>query len=126
MIIRSIRDIAGTERDVNWGNGQSRRLLLEADNMGFAFMETLILAGTDVFVEYKNHLEACYCIEGEGEIEDTKGNKHPIKPGTIYALDQNDPHYLRAWDDMRLISVFNPPIKGDERHNLAAGEASSY
>lgn len=126
MIIRTLREIAGTERDVNWGNGQSRRFLLERDGMGFAFMETLILAGTNIFIQYRNHVEACYCIEGEGEIEDLAGAKHSIAPGTLYALDQHDPHYLRAWTDMRLISVFNPPLGGAERHNLGGNELSSY
>ncbi|WP_420347622.1 ectoine synthase [Pelagibius sp.] len=126
MIVRTLREIAGTERDVNWGNGQSRRFLLEADGMGFAFTETLILAGTDIFIQYRNHLEACYCIEGEGEIKNESGDTYPITTGTLYALDKHDPHYLRAWTDMRLISVFNPPIKGDERHNLSGGEMSSY
>lgn len=126
MIIRTLRDIAGTDRDVNWGNGQSRRFLIEKDGMGFAFTETLILAGTDIFIQYRNHLEACYCIEGEGEIEDTLGHKHEIKRGTLYALDKHDPHRLRAWTDMRLVSVFNPPIRGDEKHNLAGADTSSY
>lgn len=126
MIVRTLQEIAGTERDVNWGNGQSRRFLLEKDGMGFAFTETLILAGTDIFIQYRHHLEACYCIEGEGEIEDTAGQKHAIKRGTLYALDKHDPHRLRAWTDMRLISVFNPPIKGDEKHDLAGAGTSSY
>ncbi len=126
MIIRTLREIAGTERDVSWGNGQSRRLLLESDGMGFAFTETLLLAGTDVFIQYKNHLEACFCFEGEGEIEDQYGNIHPIVPGTLYALDKHDPHSLRAFTDLRLISVFNPPLKGNEKHNLSGDETSSY
>lgn len=126
MIVRTLQEIAGTDRDVNWGNGQSRRFLLENDGMGFAFTETLILAGTDIFIQYRNHLEACYCIEGDGEIEDTSGKKHAISRGTLYALDDHDPHYLRAWTDMRLVSVFCPPITGHERHNLDGDEMSSY
>ncbi len=126
MIVRTLQEIAGTERDVNWGNGQSRRFLVEKDGMGFAFMETLILAGTDTFIQYRNHLEACYCIEGEGEIEDAAGRKYPIRRGTLYALDQHDAHHLRASTDLRLISVFNPPIRGDERHDLGGSETSSY
>jgi L-ectoine synthase len=126
MIVRTLQEIAGTDRDVNWGNGQSRRFLIEKDGMGFAFMETLILAGTDIFIQYRNHLEACYCIEGEGEVEDAEGRKFEIKRGTLYALDKHDPHRLRAWTDMRLVSVFNPPIRGDEKHDLAGASTSSY
>ena len=126
MFVRSIAEIAGTERDVNWGNGQSRRLVLESDGLGFAVMETLVLAGTESLLEYKNHFEACYCIEGEGEIEDMDGNVYPIKKGTIYGLDKHDKHKLRATVDMRLVSVFNPPLKGNESHDLSGNGSSSY
>ena len=126
MIVRSVDEIAATARDVSWGNGQSRRLLLKSDGMGFAVAETLVLAGTESLLEYKNHLEACYCISGDGEVEDMAGNRHIIKPGVIYALDKHDKHYLRARNDMRLISVFNPPIEGQERHSLKDDGSSSY
>jgi L-ectoine synthase len=126
MIVRSVDEIAATARDVSWGNGQSRRLLLKSDGMGFAVAETLVLAGTESLLEYKNHLEACYCISGDGEVEDMAGNRHTIKPGVIYALDKHDKHYLRARNDMRLISVFNPPIEGQERHSLKDDGSSSY
>jgi len=126
MIVRSVDEIAATARDVSWGNGQSRRLLLKSDGMGFAVAETLVLAGTESLLEYKNHLEACYCISGDGEVEDMAGNRHTIKPGVIYALDKHDKHYLRARNDMRLISVFNPPIEGQERHSLKEDGSSSY
>jgi len=66
---------------------------------------------------YKNHLEAVYCIGEEGEIvlaED--GTVYPIKAGTMYALDGHEKHYLRAWKDMRMICVFNPPCTGRETH----------
>jgi len=56
MIIRSIQQIAGTSRDVNWGNGQSRRFLLKEDGLGFAFAETLVLAGTESVQQYRQHL----------------------------------------------------------------------
>lgn len=126
MFVRSVDEIAATARDVAWGNGQSRRLILKADNMGFAVAETLVLAGTESLLEYKNHLEACYCISGEGEVEDMAGNRHAIRPGVIYALDKHDKHYLRARNDMRLISIFNPAIEGHERHNLKGEAGSSY
>jgi len=126
MIVRTLREIAGTERDVNWGQGQSRRLLLESDGMGFALMDTEIPKGVDIVIEYRNHLEACYCVEGTGEIQDMNGNAWPIEPGVVYALDKHDKHRLRAFTDMRLISVFNPAIKGNEVHNLDGDDTSSY
>ncbi|NIQ05894.1 MAG: L-ectoine synthase, partial [Candidatus Korarchaeota archaeon] len=59
------------------------------DGMGFSLHETIIKAGTETHMWYKNHLEAVYCVEGLGEIEDKKTGKiHKITPGVMYALDE--------------------------------------
>jgi L-ectoine synthase len=85
--------------------------------MGFSFHETIIYAGTQTHIWYKNHLEAVYCVSGKGEIESIKENKvYPIENGTMYALNDHDEHYLRASEDMRLICVFSPPLSGKEVH----------
>ncbi len=57
-------------------------------------------------------------MEGEGELETIpEGKVYLIKPGTLYALDKHDQHYLRAHEsDSRLLCVFNPPLVGDEVH----------
>jgi L-ectoine synthase len=121
MIVRNIKDIEGSDREIFAKNNNwvSKRFLLEEDNMGFSFHETIIYANTETLIWYKNHLEAVYCIEGEGEIETTDdGNIYPIKNGTMYALDKNDRHYLRAYEnDLRLLCVFNPPLLGSEVHD---------
>jgi L-ectoine synthase len=126
MIIRKLSEITNTERDVAWGNGQSRRFLLAQDGMGYSLTDTIIDAGSESLLEYTKHMEACYCIEGEGEVEDMAGNVHPIVPGTMYALDEHDKHYLRARTTMRLICVFLPALRGPERHALSGEESSSY
>ncbi|MBP9907113.1 MAG: ectoine synthase [Rhodoferax sp.] len=126
MFIRTVAETAGTDLDVPWGNGQSRRLVVKRDGMGFAVAYTLVLAGSESLLEYKNHFEACYCISGEGEVEDMAGTRYPIQPGTIYVLNEHDKHYLRANVDMVLLSVFNPPIEGHERHNLKGDGSSAY
>lgn len=126
MIVRSLEDLIGSERDIAWGNGQSRRFLLERDGMGYTLTDTLVRAGSESLLEYKNHMEACYCIEGEGEVEDMDGNVYPIKPGTMYALDKHDKHYLRATSDMRLVCMFTPALSGEEAHNLSDDGSSHY
>jgi L-ectoine synthase len=126
VIIRRLEDLAGTDRDVAWGNGQSRRFLLAQDNMGYSLTDAVIDAGTSSLLEYTNHLEACYCIEGEGEVEDMEGNVYPIRPGTMYALDRNDRHHLRATTTMRLVCVFSPALEGRESHALSEDGSSSY
>lgn len=118
MIVRTLEEILGTDKEVKAETWTSRRLLLKDDNMGFSFHDTIIHAGTETHIWYQNHLEAVYCVAGEGEIETVADGKvYPIKDGTMYALDKNDEHYLRATKDMRLICTFNPPITGKETHD---------
>ncbi|GAB6274601.1 MAG: ectoine synthase [Peptococcaceae bacterium] len=118
MIIKNLEEIIGTENDVRAENWQSRRLLLKKDGVGFSFHDTIILAGTETPIWYKHHVEAVYCIEGEGEIELTgKDIVYPIKPGTMYALNGHEKHNLRAQSNMRLVCVFNPPCTGKETHD---------
>ncbi|MFJ6777106.1 ectoine synthase, partial [Kitasatospora sp. NPDC091257] len=92
MLIRDLADV----KTVEWGNGLSRRFLVESDNLGYSLTDTIVNAGTKSRLEYRNHLEACYCIAGSGEVIDMDGNSHPITPGRLYALDEHDAHYLVA------------------------------
>lgn len=127
MFVRSIDAIKGGTRDVDWGNGKSYRLLIEDDGMGFTVCHTVVRAGTQSLLQYRRHLEACYCIAGEGEVEDMQGNVFPVRPGDIYVLDKHDRHYLRGGkEDLVLVSVFNPPLKGTERHDLNNPDGSAY
>lgn len=124
MIVRRFDDVAA----VDWGNGLSRRFLVEADGMGYSMTDTTVRAGTKSPLEYRRHLEACYCISGTGEVIDSEGTSHPIEPGTLYALDQHDAHFLIAGpdEDLRLVCVFTPALHGGERHSLDSSEFSQY
>jgi L-ectoine synthase len=116
MLIRELSQV----KTVEWGNGLSRRFLLEADGMGYTVTDTIVRAGTKSRLEYKNHLEACYCIEGSGKVVELDGTEHEIVPGVMYALDKHDPHDLIADDgqDLRLVCMFTPALTGDEAHRL--------
>jgi len=125
MITRKLGDVLETARDVKGPGWNSRRLLLRSDGMGYSLNDTLITAGAEMTLEYKNHLETCYCISGNGEIVDHKtGEIHSLQPCTLYALNNHDKHTLRAFsiEDMRLICVFNPALDGNEVH----GKDGSY
>ena len=128
MIVRHFEEILPTERAVHTDNWSSFRLLTRGDGMGFSLHETWIQPGTETYIHYKHHLEAVYCIEGDGELEiagpgrEKTGEIHRIRPGMMYALDAHDRHYLRARSRLRLICVFNPPLRGDETH----GEDGAY
>lgn len=124
MIVRRLSEA----KTVAWGNGVSRRFLLAKDGLGYTLTDTIVAAGTKSRLQYRHHLEACYCIEGTGEVVDVDGNAFPITPGTIYALDKHDAHYLVAGphQDLRLVCVFSPALIGDERHDMDAADFSSY
>lgn len=117
MRVVTLTEIQETERDVHGPTFRSRRLLLAGDGMGFSLHDTILYAGSVTTMWYRHHLEAVYCIEGEGMLEETdSGVSHHIRPGTLYALDQHDHHRLRAITDLRMICVFNPPLVGGELH----------
>eukprot|EP01013_Petalomonas_cantuscygni_P028723 TRINITY_DN5288_c0_g1_i1.p1 TRINITY_DN5288_c0_g1~~TRINITY_DN5288_c0_g1_i1.p1 ORF type:complete len:157 (-),score=6.35 TRINITY_DN5288_c0_g1_i1:390-860(-) len=120
MKIVDVNKIIGTDREVHGPGWTSRRLLLRGDGMGFSFHETIIPVGAEMTLWYKNHLEAVYCVAGNGTITDlATGKTHEIKDGVLYALDKHDRHILRGGTEtMRLICSFNPPVTGRETHDL--------
>ncbi|MGH8161067.1 MAG: ectoine synthase [Gammaproteobacteria bacterium] len=119
MIVRHIDEVKGTKSEVKAENWTSFRFLLARDGMGYSMHETHIHPNTETRMCYRNHLEAVYCVGGAGEIEEiANGNTHPIRPGTLYALNEHDDHKLRAGPEgLRLICVFNPPVTGEETHD---------
>jgi L-ectoine synthase len=118
MIVRTLTDLIDSPRDVRGPTFHSRRLLLRSDAMGFSLHDTILHAGSETRMWYRNHVEAVYCMEGEGELEDlTTGRKHRIAAGTMYALDGHERHVLRAESTLRMICVFNPPLTGQELHD---------
>lgn len=120
MIVRTMKEASENGRKIispekNW---DSTRLLLKDDGMGFSFHITTIYQGADFRMHYQNHLESVYCMSGRGEVESLDDGKvYPIEPGTIYILDQHDRHILRAFEEMKMACVFNPPLHGKEVHN---------
>ena len=117
MIVRRLSEAEQTDRRVVAGNWESTRLLLRSDKMGFSFHITTIYEGTESRMWYRNHLEAVYCMEGEGTLEDADGRIQEISPGALYALDEHDQHVLRARTTMRMACVFNPALHGKEVHD---------
>ncbi len=120
MIVRTLQEAEKTARRIVSpdGNWESTRLLLKDDKMGFSFHITTIYQGADFQMHYQNHLESVYCIAGEGEVETLADGKiQRITPGTLYILDKHDQHILRAFKEMKMACVFNPPLSGKEVHN---------
>ena len=118
MIVRQLNDILATDRDVQAETWTSRRLLLANDKVGFSLHDTVMKAGTETTMWYKNHIEAVYCVEGDGELEDlVNGRRYPLSPGTLYVLNGHERHIVRPKTDVRMVCVFNPPVTGRETHD---------
>ena len=126
MIVRDLNEAKNTERKVQSDGWDSVRLLLAGDNMGFSFHITTIYADTELHFHYKNHFESVYCVAGEGSIEDlATGEVHEIRPGVMYALNNNDKHILRGKTEMTMACVFNPPVTGNEVHRADGSYATA-
>lgn len=118
MIIRKLDEIRASERNIVTKQWESARLLLKDEGMGFSFHITIMYAGEEVRMHYKNHLEAVFVIKGEGTIEDLgTGEIHELQPGTLYALNAHDRHIVRPRTDIVTACAFNPPVTGREVHD---------
>ena len=118
MIVKTREDVIGTKGEARGDKWRSLRLLLEEDGMGVTLVDGLLEPGFDMILWQKNHLEACYCIEGEGTVEELEsGRVHEIEAGTLYAMNNHDRHRLRAITRMRVICTFVPALTGGEVHD---------
>ncbi|MEL7012180.1 MAG: ectoine synthase [Pseudomonadota bacterium] len=125
MFVKTLSEVLKTPDHVIGAAFESRRLLLARDGLGYSLHDTIVKAGTSQTLHYKNHLESNYCIEGEGEVECVStGEIWPIGPGSLYVLDQHDPHIIRAFTNLRLICIFTPALTGQEVHDADGSYAS--
>ena len=120
MIIADKKTLNGTKRNASGPGWQSLRLLVRSDGMGFSMTETHVLPGAVLRLQYKHHVEACYCIAGSGTVvELNSGKRHEIVPGILYAPNSHDHHEVRVPEDgetLHLICVFSPGLEGNEVH----------
>ncbi len=118
MIIRNKEDIFGTKGDASGERWHSIRLLHEEDGMHVTLTDSILEAGFEMQLWQKNHLEACYCTEGEGTVEEVDtGTIHDIGPGTLYAMNNHDRHRIKAKTQMRILCTFYPALTGHEVHD---------
>jgi L-ectoine synthase len=115
MIVRSVREVIGTTRDVHGEGWKSRRLLLKEDGLSVSVHETTLAAGAELRFNYVVHSETVYCVKGRGSVEDLDaGVVHTITPGTIYTVFPGDDHIVRADTEITFLCIFDPPCIADE------------
>jgi L-ectoine synthase len=115
MIVRSVSEIVGTQRDVSGDGWKSRRFLLAEDGLPVSVHETTVEAGTELRFSYEKHRETVYCVEGEGSLENmSTGERFTLAPGTLYSVDVGDDHVIRAETQVKFLCIFDPPLRGTE------------
>src|SRR5271154_2434394 len=128
MFIRTLDELkaAGRIKVLVNGTTRSARFLTAADGMGFSYNENRVDKGSEAILWYKHHWEANYIISGRGDLTDlTSGETWALGPGTLYMVGPNDRHRFRVTEDEHHVSVFYPPLRGDEGHDKdGAYEAS--
>jgi L-ectoine synthase len=118
MIVKRLEDVVGTKGEAHGDKWHSMRLLHKEDGMGVTLTDSILEEGFEMTLWQKNHLEACYCLEGEGTVEELDtGNVHQIRPGTLYAMNNHDRHRIRVTKRMRLVCTFSPALTGREKHD---------
>ncbi len=118
MIVKSKDEVIGTKGDAHGERWRSLRLLHDEDGMGVTLTDSILEAGFEMVLWQKNHLEACYCLEGEGTVEELDtGKVHEVKAGTLYAMNEHDRHRIRAKTKMRIVCTFYPALTGEEKHD---------
>jgi L-ectoine synthase len=117
---------AGKEMRVASGQARTLRMLTKADDVGFGFSDVHFAAGAETILWYKHHWEANHIVSGTGEVTDlTTGRSWRLEPGVAYNVGPRDRHRVRAETDMHLVSVFCPPLRGDEQHDADGALAPS-
>lgn len=118
MIVRTLDEVTDTEADIKTPNWRSKRIVLAKEKVGFSLHETTLYPGTVNDFWYANHIEAVLVVEGEGELTDKEtGETYPLRPGSMYLLNEHEKHQVRPTTQIRAVCVFNPPVTGKEVHD---------
>ena len=122
MFVRKLEELNGTPNEMirMAGEGQlhSRRILTKADGCGFSLSDVLAATGMSIDLWYKHQVEANLIVTGELEVTDLSNNaKWLLGAGDAYMVGPKDRHRITAKSDVHLVSVFCPPVLGNERHD---------
>ncbi len=128
MFVRRAHEMRAEGKELVVANGSARtlRMLNKADNIGFSFSDVHFDAGATTDLWYKNHWEGNYIVSGKGTLDDlTTGESWKLASGLLYSVGPKDRHRITAESDLHILSVFCPPIQGDEQHDADGALAAS-
>ena len=122
MIVRSLAELEASGRIVSISHGKATaaRLVTRSDGLDFSLSEARARHAGHSDLWYKHHWEANFIRSGRATLEDRgTGEQWTLEPGVLYCVGPDDRHRIVRHEDtdMRIISVFNPPIEGHETHD---------
>ncbi len=117
MFVRTLDELEKLER-IKFPSDhsfRSARFIIASDDMGFSYNENRVNEGVILNVWLKNHWEANYIVSGRVEVTDSEsGKKWSLEAGAVYVVGPNDRHQLQFKEDECHLSVFFPPLSGNE------------
>ena len=122
MLVRTMDQLEAEGRVIPIAHGRATavRLLTKRDGLNFSISEARASKAGESDLWYKNHWEANFVRSGCAVLENrTTGERWDLNPGVLYCVGPTDKHRIirEEESDMRIISVFNPPIEGEETHD---------
>ena len=118
-------DIAGTRRDRMVGDGSVHAMcyLARDDGCGFSFSTVSVDGDVRGFpLHYRHHVEVNLVLKGSGELRNLESDESwDVGPGVLYCVGPSDRHCLDMEGPVEMVSLFNPPILGTERHQAFGG-----
>ena len=118
MLVRTLTmlEVMGRIRFPADESFRSARFFTADDRLGFSYNENRVKGGTRLNVWLKHHWEANYIISGRGTVTDlTREETWVLEEGMRYVVGPNDKHGLVLTEDESYMSIFCPPLRGDER-----------
>ncbi|XP_022099709.1 uncharacterized protein LOC110984160 [Acanthaster planci] len=134
-VVRGLSEIVGTDRDINWLSGRSRRYLIKQDGFPVSIYNTWVYPKTSTRLHYENHIESAYFLAGKltYQWQDTSGEwvhanaKTDCNNGTNYLMNMHDCHVLKNHDeDAYCICIFDPVLIGAEEYQPTKGVFLGY
>ena len=128
MLVKTIEALRSQGGEVVLNDGQVKvvRFLTKRDGLGVAMSDVRPRAGTETVLWYKHHWEANYIVSGRGTVTNVgTGESWVLSAGTIYTVGPHDQHRLDLDEDTHILSIFNPALVGDEKHDEDGAYAPS-
>ena len=132
-VVKNMSDITGTDKDVNWGRGRSRRLLTKYDGFNLSLHNTICDPHRVSPLAYYNNYELAFYVRGDvtytwhdgKESYNFQQDRAEDGDGCVFLMDKNDPHELQTADmQCECACIFYPALKGTENHDFSGGNSS--